>query len=105
MSTVNRRLKDYELSVSQTYSAITNEALDRIVQEIIIEFPSCGYRCMTGYLKARGIHVQQLRIRESMKRSDPEGVLLRTLQLTPCMRRVYNVKSPLSLWHVDVTIN
>ena len=56
---------------------------------------------MTGYLKARGIHVQQLRIRESMKRSDPEGVLLRTLQLTPCMRRVYNVKSPLSLWHVD----
>ena len=44
MSTVNRRLKDYELSVSQTYSAITNKALDRIVQEIIIEFPSCGYR-------------------------------------------------------------
>ena len=63
MSTVNRRLKDYELSVSQTYSAITNEALDRIVQETIIEFPSCGYRYMTGYLKARGIHVQQLRIR------------------------------------------
>ena len=78
-TTVNRRLKDYELSVSQTYSAITNEALDRIVQEIIIQFPSCGYRCMTGYLKARGIHVQQLRIRESMRRSHPEGVLLRTL--------------------------
>ena len=71
MSTVNRRLKDFEMSISQTYSAITDEALDRTVQEII-DFPSCGYRCMVGYLKAREFHVQQLRIRESVRRSDPE---------------------------------
>jgi hypothetical protein len=36
-----------------------------------------------------------------MRRSDPEGVLLRSLQLTPISRRVYNVTCPLALWHLD----
>ena len=91
MSIVNRRLVEYELLTSQTYSTLTDEHLDQVTEEIITEFPNSGYRRMTGYLRARGIYVQQHRIRESMRRSDPEGVLLRALQLTPCMRRTYSV--------------
>ena len=105
ISTVNRRLIEYELSISQTYSTLTDEHLDQITEEIITEFPNSGYRRMTGYLRARGIYVQQHRIRESMRRSDPEGVLLRALQLTPCMRRTYSVPSPLALWHIHVDGN
>jgi len=101
LSTVNRRLRDYDLSVTQTYSIISNTELDEITQQLVSEFPNCGYRRMAGLLRARGIHVQQLRVRETMRRSDPEGVLLRALQLTPVSRRVYNVKSPLALWHLD----
>ena len=101
LSTVNRRLKDYGLSVTQTYSTISATELDKITQQLVSEFPNCGYRRMTGFLRARGIHVQQIRVRESMKRSDPEGVLLRSLQLTPISRRVYNVTCPLALWHLD----
>lgn len=101
LSTVTRRLKDYGLSVTQTYSTISNTELDEIMQQLVSEFPNCGYRRMTGFLRARGINVQQIRVREAMKRSDPEGVLLRSLQLTPISRRVYNVISPLALWHLD----
>ena len=101
LSTVSRRLKDYGLSVTRTYSTISNPELDEITQQLVSEFPNCGYRRMTGFLRARGIHVQQIRIREAMRRSDPEGVLLRSLQLTPISRRVYNVTCPLALWHLD----
>ena len=101
LSTITRRLKDYGLSVTQTYSTISNTELDEITQQLISEFPNCGYRRMIGFLRARGINVQQIRVREAMKRSDPEGVLLRSLQLTPISRRVYNVISPLALWHLD----
>lgn len=101
LSTVTRRLKDYGLSVTQTYSTISNTELDEITQQLVSEFPNCGYRRMIGFLRARGINVQQIRVREAMKRSDPEGVLLRSLQLTPISRRVYNVISPLALWHLD----
>ena len=101
LGTVNRRLKDYGLSVTQIYSTISATELDKITQQLVSEFPNCGYRRMTGFLLARGIHVQQIRVRESMKRSDPECVLLRSLQLTPISRRVYNVTCPLALWHLD----
>ena len=101
LSTVNRRLKDYGLSVTQIYSTISATKLDKITQQLVPEFPNCGYRRMTGFLRARGIHVQQIRVRESMKRSDSEGVLLRSLQLTLISRRVYNVTCPLALWHLD----
>lgn len=56
---------------------------------------------MTGFLLARGLRVQQERIRESMRRVDPEGVLLRALQLNTVNRGQYSVYSPLALWHID----
>ena len=88
LSTVNRRLKDYGLSVTQTYSTISATELDKITQQLVSEFPNCGYRRMTDFLRARGIHVQQIRVRESM-------------QFTPISRRVYNVTCLLALWHLD----
>ena len=70
LSTVNRRLKDYGLSVTQTYSTISATELDKITQQLVSEFPNCGYRRMTGFLRAQGIHVQQIRVRENCKRVD-----------------------------------
>ena len=53
LSTVSRRLKDYGLSVTRTYSTISNPELDEITPELVSEFPNCGYRRMTGFLRAR----------------------------------------------------
>lgn len=100
-STVKRRLRLFGLSVSASYCTKTNQELDEIVSEILTDFPNCGYKRMTGFLLSRGLRIQQTRIRESMRRVDPEGVLLRALQLNTVNRREYSVYSPLALWHID----
>jgi hypothetical protein len=80
---------------------LSNEDLDTVVSEIMREFPNCGSKRMSGFLLARGLRIQQARVREALRRTDPDGVLLRSLQLRTIARRRYNVKSPLSLWHLD----
>ena len=42
--------------------------------------------------------VTRARVRESMQRTDPEGIAMRWLGITP--RAVYSVRGPLSLWHI-----
>ena len=44
---------------------------------------------------SQGIRVQKARLRNCLKRVDPIGRRLRSI------RRVYNVRSPLALWHMD----
>jgi hypothetical protein len=56
---------------------------------------------MKGFLLARGIRMQWECVRSSLWRVDPEGILLRTMQLNLVKRRHYSVPGPLSLWHLD----
>ncbi|XP_034027541.1 uncharacterized protein LOC117511752 [Thalassophryne amazonica] len=56
---------------------------------------------MLGHLRARGIKVQRRRVQESMHRIDPQGIIVRTLQLHTVRRRRYSVPGPSSLWHID----
>ena len=60
----------YGLSVTQTCSTISATELDKITQQLVSEFSNSGYRRMTGFLRAQGIHVQQIRVRENCKRVD-----------------------------------
>lgn len=99
-STITRRMHDYGLSTSTLLYTIGQE-LDSIIREISAENINCGYKRMRGYLVARGLQVQQRRVRCSVRRVDPVCVLARTLQLNTVTRRQYHVSSPLSLWHVD----
>ena len=99
--TVERRLHDFGLSTTENYSLIDDQSLDRVIQGILRDFPSFGYRRMTGALVSRGIKVQQVRIREAMRRVNPDGVLLRALAITTVNRRKYQVYGPLALWHID----
>ena len=89
----------YNLSLRNYYSQISDVDLDAIVTEISAQFPNCGNRQMQGYLHARGVRVQQLRVREAQRRVDPGGSMMRRLS---CInRRIYQVNGPLALWHVD----
>ena len=56
---------------------------------------------MKGFLLARGLRIQWLRIRESMWRVDPDGLILRCTQLNTVQRCRYSVPDPLALWHLD----
>lgn len=58
-----------------------------------------GTKTIEGELISQGIRVQRHRLRDSIKRVDPVGRRLRSLN--SIHRRVYNVRSPLALWHMD----
>ena len=45
--------------------------------------------------------MQEWRVRESMHRVDPEGILVRSLEIQTIQRRGYSVISPKALYHID----
>ena len=97
--TIFRRMSEYGLSVSSQYANLTDDELDWLVINIQQEFPMCGNQQMQGHLLSQGFRVQQSRIRESQRRTCPEGTMMRRLR---CLeRREYRVAGPRSLYHID----
>lgn len=99
VSTIRRRMSTFNLSIRATYSSITDEQLDEIVAGMQVQFPNWGNRQMYGYLISQNIRLQFSRVRESQSRVDPEGSIMR--RLTTLRRRIYSVRGPQHLWHVD----
>lgn len=99
VSTVKRRLREYGISITERRTTISDIDLDAAVQSVQQMFPNAGYRRVQSQLLLRRIKVAQRRVRESMQKTDPEGVAMRWLSITP--RAVYCVSGPLALWHID----
>ena len=99
--TIHRRLQDNGLSVHSTYEKLTDDDLDVIVKNILQDFPNSGYKSMLGHLLSRGHYIQEMGVKESMRRCDPGGTVVRALQIRVTHRRSYNVTTSLSLWHMD----
>lgn len=87
--TVCRRMEQYGLSIRSFYSSLSDQELDAIVRSIQTQFGLCGNRQMNGHLLAKGIRVQQHRVRESQRRVDPSGCVMR--RLSTINRRRYTV--------------
>ena len=73
VSTVRRRMTDYNLTIHSTYCTLDDIELDSLIADIQQQFPNAGNCQMYGHLWSRGIRVQYHRIRESQSRIDPEG--------------------------------
>ena len=71
--TLERRLQEFGLNLRSTYSTLSDQELDTIMNSILAEFPETGYKRMTGFLRSRGIVLQQNRIREAMRRIIQKG--------------------------------
>lgn len=97
--TVRRRMEDLDVRVADFYSCIHDHVLDSIITNILLQFPNTGYRMMAGHLKQHGVRVTQHRIRESLHRVAPASIASRWS--ASIARRVYSVRSPMSLWHID----
>ena len=97
-STIYRRMRCYNLS-KLTFSDVTEEQLDVHVSEIAKDFPFCGEKMFKQFLEQKGVRVQRMRLRDSIHRVDAEGVENR--KKGRLHRRVYSVKGPNHLWHVD----
>lgn len=81
------------------FSNIGDDELDDIVREASNSHPNFGLRMTKGYLHSKGVRVQRKRIRYSLLRIDPIGLMQRWKMAIK--RRTYNVKYPLSLWLID----
>ena len=97
--TVRRRMTEFGLSITAQYSVLSDQELDEIVQMIRQQFPMCENKQMQGHLLSMDYHVQQHRVRDSQRRLDPHGSMLRQLHILN--RRTYSVPAPLSLYHMD----
>ena len=82
-----------------TFSQICDEELDNLVRSAQQSHPNIGIRMLKGFLRSKGHRMQRERIRQSLLRTDPLGVMQRWKETV--LRRRYNVHSPLALWHID----
>ena len=80
-------MSEYGLYVTSEYSTISDDVLNQLIMRIKQEFPTCGNKQMLGHLVSRGYRVQQVRVREAMRRVDPEGSIMR--RLSSLNRRQY----------------
>ena len=87
------------IRISNMYSTISDSDLDVKIREIKEYFPNHGSRMLQGQLNVRGMHVQRFWIRESLRRTDPFGCMLRWFNTI--QRRAYSVPHSQWLWHID----
>lgn len=98
--TLRRWRYQFGLMTNRNFTNLANQRLDEHVRDILKSTPSVGLSLMRGALRARGLNIQRERVRESMNRVDPVS---RTVHHTQFItRRVYNVRSPNSLWWVKL---
>lgn len=69
--TIVNRMKEFGLSIRQSYSDISDEDYVTIVNQKVTEFPSVGYKSIRGHLMSEGIKVTEARIRRIMRTVDP----------------------------------
>ena len=86
--TIQRRVNKYELHDEfPKYTGISDLEL--------------GIRRMKGHLQVKNGNVTWGRVRSSLWRVDPVGILSRTIQATLIFRRKYFVPGSLALWLVN----
>ncbi|XP_039856886.1 uncharacterized protein LOC120714622 isoform X2 [Simochromis diagramma] len=94
-------MQEYGLPVHASYSSVTDDELDSLVRSVKMRLPHIDYRMMMGELQAMGYRVKWEQVSASMHRVDAAGILERMASVGCVARRVYSVKGPLSLVHVD----
>ncbi len=96
--TIERRMAELNIRASD-FSRISDRDLDSQILSIVSLHRHSGEKTVQGQLRSRGIKVQRQRVRDSLHRVDPVGIELRSIRILH--RRVYRVRSPNSLWHLD----
>ena len=86
----------------RSYDPLTDGELGTIVRDTKRSFPYDGEVVMLGHLRAKGIHVQRWRFRDSIHRVDPINV---ACDGAPGFQDGNTqVKGPHALWHIDMNL-
>lgn len=97
--TLRRELKRLNLPNLSSYAAIADDNLDELIRAYKQIKPNSGTRYVMGYLSQCGYRVQRDRVRDSLRRIDALGQVLRNHAAID--RRAYIVPYPNYLWHID----
>ncbi len=96
-ATLYRRLDEEGVSRDRFYTDISDNELDRTIEEIKQRHPKDGEVLMAGHLTSRGMFVSRALLRASIHRVDPVNTAARR-SVTVC-RRVYFADGPNAIWH------
>ena len=101
--TVFRRMRTCNLYVTNPkYTEISSNDLEQEVRNIINQFPNSGIRMVKGHLfSPQGIKVTWMRVRDTLWKVDPQGIVKRSVNCPIITRRIYNVPGSLALMHID----
>ncbi|KAF3835804.1 hypothetical protein F7725_028362 [Dissostichus mawsoni] len=91
---------EFHMLRSGTYSTISDATLDDLIKEIVAGNNQIGPESVRAQLQAQQMWIQRRRVRDSMRRIDPEAAALRAMSQR-LHRRAYRVAGPNSLWHLD----
>ncbi len=92
--------RKFHIKLRDKFSDISDKQLDDLVKQVINVNQRMGANAVVARLRVLGYKVQRQRVRESLERVDPAGVMLRS-SVTTTSRQTYRVQGPNSLWHVD----
>lgn len=94
--TIQRRCKLFGIVLHPTVSDVDLQAA---LLEVRQRMPSSGIIMVHTELKRAGVRVSQKRVGLALRILEPEAVAGRWARTI--RRRVYRVKGPMSLWHID----
>ncbi|KAL1948877.1 hypothetical protein VTO73DRAFT_10683 [Trametes versicolor] len=97
--TLRKEIKRLNLPALSSYAAITDDNLDELIRAYKQIKPNSGTRYVMGYLSQCGFRVQRQHVRDSLRRIDALGQILRNHAAID--RRVYVVPYANYLWHID----
>ena len=100
-SSLRRRRSIYGMSGNgdPSWTQISDNVLEKIVQEIQELTPNIGQARLLGPLRSRGLNIQRWRVRNCLRILNPIGTALRWR--SAIYRRKYSVPTPNALWHID----
>jgi hypothetical protein len=81
------------------YTDISDANLGATMRSIKLNHPHDGEVMIAGHLARIGVHVTRVRLRASIHRTDPHGVVERGRHVI--RRRVYSVPYANYVWHID----
>ena len=95
--TVYRLMND--AGIYRTYNEVDEASLDDLIREIKRDDPNAGEIMVMGHLRAKGFRIQRQKVRDSIHRVDPDGVVSRGRDKP--RRRQYDAPCPNYVWHID----
>lgn len=92
--TVERIMREFNITVHSRYSCISDMDLRNTVAAICSRNPNLGEKSVDGLLRSQGITVQRHRIRQALHAVDPEGVQLRLREFYTEGVTMFNLQTP-----------